>query len=183
MLPPPPVAIFPPAAAMLPRGPPQFAAPYPPPIFYWPYPSPPVSPTNYYNPANVGGIAAIPQQAALVSILSNFEERKLLRYIVVNRSFYIITTITKIAFPVNSGGMSAISTRSNCACCDHTNSRTDAYRRFPPSNGFGKARTCSSTSPSRMQSIHRSIHGVMMIARSRFMRFSAGLSESFSLAR
>lgn len=68
MLPPPPVAIFPPAAAMLPRGPPQFAAPYPPPIFYWPYPSPPVSPTNYYNPANVGGIAAIPQQAALVSM-------------------------------------------------------------------------------------------------------------------
>ena len=65
MLPPPPVAIFPPAAAMLPRGPPQFAAPYPPPIFYWPYPSPPVSPTNYYNPANVGGIG-IPQQAALV---------------------------------------------------------------------------------------------------------------------
>lgn len=84
MLPPPPVAIFPPAAAMLPRGPPQFAAPYPPPIFYWPYPSPPVSPTNYYNPANVGGIAAIPQQAALVSILSNFEERKVLRYIAVN---------------------------------------------------------------------------------------------------
>lgn len=68
MLPPPPVAIFPPAAAMLPRGPPQFAAHYPPPIFYWPYPSPPVSPTNYYNPANVGGIAAIPQQAALVNI-------------------------------------------------------------------------------------------------------------------
>lgn len=67
MLPPPPVAIFPPAAAMLPRGPPQFAAPYPPPIFYWPYPSPPVSPTNYYNPANVGGIAAIPQQAALLT--------------------------------------------------------------------------------------------------------------------
>ncbi|KYN44977.1 hypothetical protein ALC56_00629 [Trachymyrmex septentrionalis] len=67
MLPPPPVAIFPPAAAMLPRGPPQFATPYPPPIFYWPYPSPPVSPTNYYTPANVGGIAPIPQQAALVS--------------------------------------------------------------------------------------------------------------------
>lgn len=67
MLPPPPVAIFPPAAAMLPRGPPQFATPYPPPIFYWPYPSPPVSPTNYYTPANVGGIAQIPQQAALVS--------------------------------------------------------------------------------------------------------------------
>ncbi|OAD61569.1 hypothetical protein WN48_00080 [Eufriesea mexicana] len=67
MLPPPPVAIFPPAAAMLPRGPPQFAAPYPAPIFYWPYPSPPVSPTNYYNPANVGGIAAIPQQAALLT--------------------------------------------------------------------------------------------------------------------
>ncbi|KAG6802099.1 protein transport protein sec31 [Apis mellifera caucasica] len=67
MLPPPPVAIFPPAAAMLPRGPPQFAAHYPPPIFYWPYPSPPVSPTNYYNPANVGGIAAIPQQAALLT--------------------------------------------------------------------------------------------------------------------
>ncbi|XP_031833269.1 uncharacterized protein LOC116427270 [Nomia melanderi] len=67
MLPPPPVAIFPPTAAMLPRGPPQFAAPYPPPIFYWPYPSPPVSPTNYYNPANVGGIAAIPQQAALLT--------------------------------------------------------------------------------------------------------------------
>ncbi|KZC14089.1 hypothetical protein WN55_06320 [Dufourea novaeangliae] len=67
MLPPPPVAIFPPAAAMLPRGPPQFAAPYPPPIFYWPYPSPPVSPTNYYNTANVGGIAAIPQQAALLT--------------------------------------------------------------------------------------------------------------------
>ncbi|XP_043526961.1 RNA-binding protein fusilli isoform X2 [Frieseomelitta varia] len=66
MLPPPPVAIFPPAAAMLPRGPPQFAAPYPPPIFYWPYPSPPVSPTNYYNPANVGGIG-IPQQAALLT--------------------------------------------------------------------------------------------------------------------
>lgn len=173
MLPPPPVAIFPPAAAMLPRGPPQFAAPYPPPIFYWPYPSPPVSPTNYYNPANVGGIAAIPQQAALVSILSDF----------VNRSFYIITTIAKISFPVDSGGMSAISTRSNCACCDHTNRRTDAYRRFPPSNGFGKACTCSSTPSSRMQSIHRSIHGVMMIIRSRFMRFSAGLSESFSLAR
>jgi len=68
MLPPPPVAIFPPAAAMLPRGPPQFATPYPPPIFYWPYPSPPVSPTNYYTPANgIGGIAPIPQQAALVS--------------------------------------------------------------------------------------------------------------------
>ncbi|XP_076374457.1 RNA-binding protein fusilli isoform X2 [Megalopta genalis] len=67
MLPPPPVAIFPPTAAMLPRGPPQFAAPYPTPIFYWPYPSPPVSPTNYYNPANVGGIAAIPQQAALLT--------------------------------------------------------------------------------------------------------------------
>lgn len=67
MLPPPPVAIFPPTAAMLPRGPPQFAAPYPPPIFYWPYPSPPVSPTNYYNPANVGGIAAIPQQTALLT--------------------------------------------------------------------------------------------------------------------
>lgn len=66
MLPPPPVAIFPPATAMLPRAPPQFAAPYPPPIFYWPYPSPPVSPTNYYTPANVGGIAPIPQQAALV---------------------------------------------------------------------------------------------------------------------
>lgn len=67
MLPPPPVAIFPPAAAMLPRGPPQFATPYPPPIFYWPYPSPPVSPTNYYTPASVSGIAPIPQQAALVS--------------------------------------------------------------------------------------------------------------------
>ncbi|XP_018315667.1 RNA-binding protein fusilli [Mycetomoellerius zeteki] len=67
MLPPPPVAIFPPAAAMLPRGPPQFATPYPPPIFYWPYPSPPVSPTNYYTPANVGGIAPIPQQAALLA--------------------------------------------------------------------------------------------------------------------
>jgi len=67
MLPPPPVAIFPPAAAMLPRGPPQFATPYPPPIFYWPYPSPPVSPTNYYTPASgIGGIAPIPQQAALV---------------------------------------------------------------------------------------------------------------------
>ncbi|XP_011689892.1 PREDICTED: RNA-binding protein fusilli isoform X3 [Wasmannia auropunctata] len=67
MLPPPPVAIFPPAAAMLPRGPPQFATPYPPPIFYWPYPSPPVSPTNYYTPASVGGIAPIPQQAALLA--------------------------------------------------------------------------------------------------------------------
>lgn len=67
MLPPPPVAIFPPATAMLPRAPPQFAAPYPPPIFYWPYPSPPVSPTNYYTPANVGGIAPIPQQAALLA--------------------------------------------------------------------------------------------------------------------
>ncbi|XP_012234976.2 RNA-binding protein fusilli isoform X3 [Linepithema humile] len=67
MLPPPPVALFPPAAAMLPRGPPQFATPYPPPIFYWPYPSPPVSPTNYYTPANVGGIAQIPQQAALLA--------------------------------------------------------------------------------------------------------------------
>ncbi|XP_011865109.1 PREDICTED: RNA-binding protein fusilli [Vollenhovia emeryi] len=67
MLPPPPVAIFPPAAAMLPRGPPQFATPYPPPIFYWPYPSPPVSPTNYYTPASVGGIAQIPQQAALLA--------------------------------------------------------------------------------------------------------------------
>ncbi|EFN69245.1 hypothetical protein EAG_13922 [Camponotus floridanus] len=66
MLPPPPVAIFPPATAMLPRAPPQFAAPYPPPIFYWPYPSPPVSPTNYYTP-NVGGIAQIPQQAALLA--------------------------------------------------------------------------------------------------------------------
>lgn len=53
---------------MLPRGPPQFAGPYPPPpIFYWPYPSPPVSPTNYYNPASVGGIAPIPQQAALLT--------------------------------------------------------------------------------------------------------------------
>ncbi|XP_014473071.1 PREDICTED: RNA-binding protein fusilli isoform X2 [Dinoponera quadriceps] len=67
MLPPPPVAIFPPAAAMLPRGPPQFATPYPPPIFYWPYPSPPVSPTNYYTPASVSGIAPIPQQAALLA--------------------------------------------------------------------------------------------------------------------
>ncbi|XP_077276765.1 RNA-binding protein fusilli-like isoform X2 [Temnothorax americanus] len=67
MLPPPPVAIFPPAAAMLPRGPPQFATPYPPPIFYWPYPSPPVSPTNYYTSASVGGIAQIPQQAALLA--------------------------------------------------------------------------------------------------------------------
>lgn len=73
MLPPPPVAIFPPAAAMLPRGPPQFATPYPPPIFYWPYPSPPVSPTNYYTPANVGGIAPIPQQAALVSKVYNLQ--------------------------------------------------------------------------------------------------------------
>ncbi|KAI4484773.1 hypothetical protein M0804_007339 [Polistes exclamans] len=53
---------------MLPRGPPQFAGPYPPPpIFYWPYPSPPVSPTNYYNPASVGGIAPIPQQATLLT--------------------------------------------------------------------------------------------------------------------
>ncbi|KAL6268221.1 hypothetical protein P5V15_001332 [Pogonomyrmex californicus] len=67
MLPPPPVAIFPPAAAMLPRGPPQFATPYPPPIFYWPYPSPPVSPTNYYTPASVGSIGPIPQQAALLA--------------------------------------------------------------------------------------------------------------------
>ncbi|KAG7213243.1 hypothetical protein KM043_002544 [Ampulex compressa] len=67
MLPPPAVAIFPPATAMLPRGPPQFAAPYPTPIFYWPYPSPPVSPTNYYTPANVGGVAPIPQQAALLT--------------------------------------------------------------------------------------------------------------------
>ncbi|KAL0125532.1 hypothetical protein PUN28_004564 [Cardiocondyla obscurior] len=65
--PPPPVAIYSPAAAMLPRGPPQFATPYPPPIFYWPYPSPPVSPTNYYTPASVGGIAPIPQQAALLA--------------------------------------------------------------------------------------------------------------------
>lgn len=67
MLPPPPVAIFPPAAAMIPRGPPQFATPYPPPIFYWPYPSPPVSPTNYYTPASVSGIAPIPQQATLLA--------------------------------------------------------------------------------------------------------------------
>ncbi|CAL1689695.1 unnamed protein product [Lasius platythorax] len=67
MLPPPPVAIFPPATAMLPRAPPQFATPYPPHIFYWPYPSPPVSPTNYYTPANVGGIAPMPQQAALLA--------------------------------------------------------------------------------------------------------------------
>ncbi|XP_014616855.1 PREDICTED: RNA-binding protein fusilli isoform X1 [Polistes canadensis] len=61
-------AIFSPTTAMLPRGPPQFAGPYPPPpIFYWPYPSPPVSPTNYYNPASVGGIAPIPQQATLLA--------------------------------------------------------------------------------------------------------------------
>ncbi|XP_046418613.1 RNA-binding protein fusilli isoform X1 [Neodiprion virginianus] len=68
MMPPPfgPGAIYPAQAAMLPRGPPQFAPAYPP-IFYWPYPSPPVSPTNYYNPANVGGIAPIPQQATLLT--------------------------------------------------------------------------------------------------------------------
>ncbi|XP_015183240.1 PREDICTED: RNA-binding protein fusilli isoform X2 [Polistes dominula] len=61
-------AIFSPTTAMLPRGPPQFAGPYPPPpIFYWPYPSPPVSPTNYYNPASVGGIAPIHQQATLLT--------------------------------------------------------------------------------------------------------------------
>ncbi|XP_024938562.1 RNA-binding protein fusilli isoform X3 [Cephus cinctus] len=64
MMPPPfaPGAMFPPPQAMLPRGPPQFAPAYPQ-IIYWPYPSPPVSPTNYYNPANVGGMAPMPQQA------------------------------------------------------------------------------------------------------------------------
>ncbi|XP_014212010.2 uncharacterized protein LOC106641938 [Copidosoma floridanum] len=57
----------PPPPAMLPRAPPaSFATPYPP-IFYWPYPSPPVSPTNYYNPATVPGIAPMPQQAALLT--------------------------------------------------------------------------------------------------------------------
>ncbi|XP_012276396.1 RNA-binding protein fusilli isoform X2 [Orussus abietinus] len=59
-------AMFPPPPTMLPRGPPQFAPAYPP-IFYWHYPSPPVSPTNYYSPANVGGMTPMPQQAALVS--------------------------------------------------------------------------------------------------------------------
>lgn len=74
MPPPPPIApgtIFqPPHApppAMLPRGPPQYAPPFAP-IFYWPYPSPPVSPTNYYSPGNVGGIPQIAQQATLVSL-------------------------------------------------------------------------------------------------------------------
>lgn len=75
-MPPPPLApgaLFPAPAPMLPRGPaPAFAPAYPP-IFYWPYPSPPVSPTSYYNPAaSVPGIAPMPQQAALVSILHRF---------------------------------------------------------------------------------------------------------------
>ena len=68
MMPPPamgPGTLFSAPPAMLPHGPASF--PGFPPIFYWPYPSPPVSPTNYhYNPGNVPGIAAIPQQAALV---------------------------------------------------------------------------------------------------------------------
>ncbi|XP_066594106.1 RNA-binding protein fusilli isoform X3 [Prorops nasuta] len=62
-----PGPIFPAATAMIPRGSPQFAAPFPTPVFYWPYPSPPVSPTNYYNAATVGGIPQIPQQTALLT--------------------------------------------------------------------------------------------------------------------
>ncbi|XP_058793021.1 RNA-binding protein fusilli isoform X2 [Phymastichus coffea] len=68
MLPPPlPAgAIFPhPPAAMISGGP-AFAPGYPR-IYYWPYPSPPVSPTGYYNTANVPAIAPIPQQAALLT--------------------------------------------------------------------------------------------------------------------
>lgn len=65
-----PGAIFTPPP-IIPSGPPQFAPPYAP-IFYWPYPSPPVSPTNYYNPGNVGGISPITQQATLVNIKKYF---------------------------------------------------------------------------------------------------------------
>ncbi|KAL7298475.1 hypothetical protein TKK_0008259 [Trichogramma kaykai] len=55
----------PPMPAMLPCGPPQ--VPYTP-LLYWTYSSPPVSPTNYYNPAaNVHGIATIPQQATIIA--------------------------------------------------------------------------------------------------------------------
>ncbi|KAJ8673368.1 hypothetical protein QAD02_004630, partial [Eretmocerus hayati] len=64
----------PPATAIISRGPPPPAPPagytatYPTPIFYWPYPSPPVSPTNYYNPAaSMPGIELITQQSAILT--------------------------------------------------------------------------------------------------------------------